>query len=348
VSPVPRSGPLNGFLVADLTFVGTQGWALGTVGCSAGSGRCPAIAHTTDNGRSWQSIKAPAVNVAVPGLGAGGCGSPCVSSIRYASPAVGYLFGPTALLMTTDGGHHWRRQSGHADALESLDGNVIRISDGGGCPPGCRYTAQVAGLGSASWTAVPLPGRTTTATGVLLARTGSRAYLLALGHPAGGAQDARSTLWTSADDGRHWTNRGEPCPQGSREVDSTALTSAPDGSVTVLCRPRTASGRPFVAVSTDGGARFRAGSRTALGGADVSALGAAGASTILVSSDDTYRSTDGGRHFTRLSANSDSSPGALGWLGFASPSVGHGISVDRRTLWTTTDGGRAWVAGRLR
>jgi hypothetical protein len=249
--------------------------------------------------------------------------------------------------MTADGGRTWHPQPGRADALESLDGNVIRITDQGGCPPGCHYAAATAAIGGTSWQRATLPGTATTTTGVVLARTGSRAYALALGHPAGGAQNARSTLWTSADDGRRWTNRGEPCPQGTHEVDSVALTPAPDGSVTVLCQERSAAGHRFTATSTDGGVHFRSGSRTALGAADVGAIGAASSSRILVSSDDTYLSNDGGRHFTRLSANGGSSPGALGWLGFASATIAHAISVDRRTIWTTTDAGRTWRAGRL-
>jgi photosystem II stability/assembly factor-like uncharacterized protein len=351
VSPVPRSGPLNGFLVADLTFVGNQGWALGTVGCTAGSGRCPAIAHSTNDGRRWQSIKPPAVHVAVPGLDTGDCTAPCVTSIRFATPGVGYLYGggaAGALLMTTDGGNHWQRQSGNADALESLDGNVIKISDGGGCPPGCTYRASTAAIGSSSWKTVrTLPSRTTN-TGVLLSRTGSRAFALELGHPAGGAQDARSTLWVSADDGHHWADRGEPCPQGPHEADSVALTSAPDGSVTLLCRVRSAAARQFTVTSTNGGASFTSGSRTALGSGEITALGAASSAILLVSSDDTYRSADGGHHFARLGAQGGSSPGQLGWLGFASSQVAHAISVDRRTIWVTTDGGRSWRAGKLR
>jgi len=349
LAPVPRSGPLNGFVVADVTFVGTQGWALGTVGCTQSSGRCSALAHTTDNGRSWRSITPPPVNVAVPGLDAGGCASPCVSSIRFATAGVGYAFGGGghgALLMTTDAGHHWRRQSGDAVALESLDGNVIRVADGGCDPPGCRYSVTLSAIGGRSWTSATLPGRSGAAVGVQLARTGSHAYLLATGHTAGGAQDARSTLWTSADDGRSWRNRGEPCPQGAQEVDSTLLAPAADAVVVVLCRNRTGA-RTFVAISTDGGAHFTAGSRTALGAAPVGALGAAGANDVLVSSDDTYRTTDGGRHFVRLGANGGSSPGSLGWLGFASPTVAHAVSLDRRTLWVTTDGGTSWRAGRL-
>ena len=350
VAPVPRSGPLNGFLVADVTFVGAQGWALGTVGCTRSSGRCTALAHSTDNGRTWHSITPPPVTAQIPGVDTGGCGSVCASSLRFATPAVGYVFSggsSGALFMTTDGGHHWRRQAGDADALESLDGNVLRVSDAGCDPPGCRYTVQVSAIGSASWAPVALPGAgASAAVGVVLARSGSHAYLLGTGHVAGGAQHATSTLWSSADDGRHWTNRGEPCPQGATEVDSTALTTAPDGTVVVLCRNRV-TGRQFVALSSDGGAHFTVGAKQALGAA-AAVIGAGSARDVLASSDDTYRSTDGGRHFVRLDAEGGSSPGELSWLGFASPTVAHAISVDRRTIWLTTDGGLTWRAGRDR
>jgi photosystem II stability/assembly factor-like uncharacterized protein len=69
---------------------------------------------------------------------------------------------------------------------------------------------------------------------------------------------------------------------------------------------------------------------------------------VLVSTDDLYLSGDGGRRFARLSANGGSSPGALVWLGLASATVGHGISIGRRTIWTTTDCGHSWWAGVLR
>jgi photosystem II stability/assembly factor-like uncharacterized protein len=356
LTPPPSSGPLNGLQVADATFVGHLGWALGTVGCANGSGRCSAIARSTDDGRSWRSVVAPRMNVAIEGLddiGGSDCAAPCIEHIRFATPAVGYLFGDGrngGFFLTTDGGSHWRRQPGGAAALESLDGTVIRIDAPGCDPPGCRYRAEVASIGGTRWQAVPLGGaraQNFMTTGAVLARTGSAAYVLVLNHPAGGGQSAHSVLFASSDDGRHWSNRGEPCPQGPGEVDATALSTAPDGSAAVLCRSRGADSQ-FVAVRAVGQGAFRAGSRDALGAAPVGALAAASRSVVLVSSDDTYRSSDGGRHFRRLSANGDGSPGALGWLGFASPTVGHGISVDRRTLWTTADAGRTWHAGRLR
>ncbi len=350
-APVPRSGPLNGFQIADLTFVGTEGWALGTVGCVQSSGRCTALAHSTDNGRSWRSIVAPRVHVEVPGSGAT-CADPCVQHVRFASRSVGYLFDDGdsgSLFLTTNGGRSWHRQAGRATALETLDGNVIRVAaKTGGCPPGCTYTVQTSAIGGTRWHPVALPGPPGLGDGAALARTGSHAYLLVYGNPAGGAENEKSRLWTSADDGAHWTNRGEPCPQGSsREVDSSLISTSDDGAVAVLCTTRGGTQQSFIAISTDGGATFRAGSRTALGGAPVSALGLAASTTVLLSSDDTYRSTDGGRHFARLSSNGGSSPGVLGWLGFASSTVGHAISVDRRTIWTTTDGGRSWGSARL-
>jgi photosystem II stability/assembly factor-like uncharacterized protein len=353
--PPPPSGPLNGFQVADLTFVGPHGWALGTVGCVRSSGRCSALGYSADDGRSWRSITTPPVHVAVPDLGSGSCADPCVSHVRFATDRVGYLFGggaaggSRALLTTADGGRTWHRRSGGADALESLAGTVIRVGDSGGCPPGCRYRIQTAPVGGSVWRTVTLPGAAGIGDGAELVRTGASAYLLVLGNPAGGAEDERSVLWSSADGGARWTRRGEPCPQsGGREVDSSLLTSAPDGSVTVLCTVRGGRAGPFTATTTNGGASFRAGSRTALGAAPVSALATASARVVLVSSDDTYRSTDGGLHFARLAAGGGSSPGPLAGLGFASSTVGHAISVDRRSIWVTADGGRRWVAARLR
>ena len=92
-----------------------------------------------------------------------------------------------------------------------------------------------------------------TDTGVQLSRTGGQVFLQVYGHVTGGASQAYSVLYVSADGGQNWADRGEPCPQGSTgEVDATALASASDGSVSVLCTQRAGS-VSFVAVSTDGG-----------------------------------------------------------------------------------------------
>lgn len=343
------AGTLRGVRILDLTFAGVDdGWALASADCIHGSGRCTALLRSTD-GRSWHSTPGAAFNV--PGVQ--GCADPCVSHLRFANDSVGYAFGPQALLMTTDGGRTWTREPGGADALETLDGNVIRVTDPGDCVPGCPYSVQLAPIGSTSWHTVSLPGQPG---GVAqLVRTGNVAALQVYGNPAGGAPAPLTTLFTSRDDGAHWTNRGEPCPQQRPssanphgEIDSSRITSASDGSLTVLCTPRVESGPQFTATSTDGGAHFAAGDRRALGAAGVAALAAASRKIILVSSDDTYRSADGGQHFARLGANSGSSPGPSRWLGFESASVGHAISRDGRTIWTTRDAGQAWTHVRFR
>lgn len=347
--PSPAAAPkLTHFRIADLTWVGTEGWALGSADCLSGKGVCDAIEHTSNGGKTWHSMPAPRANISVPNAAAP-CQAPCVSGLRFATTKIGYAYnggGVTspALFMTTDGGQTWQRQSGGALALESANGNVVRLtSSGSGCPGPCHIGISTGPVGGTAWTRRSL-GAVPTPYGLVLARTGARVYLLVEGHVAGGGNDAKSTLFGSNDNGRSWHSSGEPCPQAgsSVEVDSIALSSAPNGDLVVLCRDRGAPGRQFVITSTNGGTSFRAASRTALGSAAVDSLGAATAQVIVLTADDAYRSTDGGNHFARLGANAGSSPGRLAWLGFASPTVGHGISADRRSVWTTTNGGRSW------
>ncbi len=276
------------------------------------------------------------------------CHEPCLSGVRFASTKVGYAYGLKAFYTTADGGFSWHKQVGGAVAVEAADGNVIRVTtSGSGCPGPCQVGIETAPVGSTSWTrrSLGLPGDSFVATAAF-ARTGARAFLLIEANPAGGGQHETSTLFRSADDGHSWARVGEPCPQRDAEDDSVLPSSAPDGSYAVLCRPRGASGRSYVATSTDGGRTFHAGSYR-LGAAFVQALGAASGKVLLLSSDETYRSTDGGNHFARLSADAGSSPGQLSWLGFATSSVGHGISADRRSVWATRDGGRSWASFRF-
>ncbi|HEU5195389.1 MAG TPA: hypothetical protein VFW70_11675, partial [Methylomirabilota bacterium] len=156
----------KGFQVADLTFVGTEdGWALGTGQCfKTPSRRCTALLRTSDGDESWVSVMNPPATI-------GGTCDTCIEHIRFANDKVGYAYGQNALFMTKDGGAHWTRQAGGADALETLSGNVIRVADGGGCPPGCSYQVQTAEVGSGQWQAAPLPG-TVSGDSVVLNRTG--------------------------------------------------------------------------------------------------------------------------------------------------------------------------------
>ena len=348
-SSTPVHQRLSDVRVSDVTFVGNEGWLLGTATCLDGSGQgCTAVEHSTDQGRTWTSIAAPAGVVVPVGPNAGTCTANCLTGIRFATATTGYLFGDGAdgaLFQTTDGGQHWVRQSGTADAIEVADDLVVRVTDKGNCPPGCVYSVRLSVTDRLSGAGrdITLPGARNQGDGAELGRSGPHVYLLSLSNPAGGAQRATSVLWTSSNGGDTWTNRGEPCPQPGSEYDSSELSVGPDGSAAVLCRQRIGQ-RQFLATTTpsSGGAHFTAASTTALGAAPVTAVGTVSASTVVVSSDDTYRTTDGGSRFTRLSADAGSSPGQVSWVAFSSSTVGHAISLDRKTLWLTTDGGRTW------
>jgi photosystem II stability/assembly factor-like uncharacterized protein len=350
--PVPQTAPkevtLTHFSAIDMTFVGTgDGWALGTADCLNGSGgACAAMVRTTDGGATWHGIKPPAANVPSPK-----CGDPCIEHVRFATDQIGYGYGPNALFMTTDGGLTWRRAPGGADALETLDGNVIRVVDqaGGGCVPGCDYNVQTAPIGSAAWHSVDLPGTYDhgSSTGVALARTGQRAFVEVFGRVAGGGSDATSLLYTSADDGASWTRHGDPCPTSPRgEVDSSGITAAADGSVAVLCSPRGATSPEFTARSLDGGATFQAGGPLPddkTGGRLLSA--ASGSVQLVMSFDGLIRTRDGGK--TWQSVPGVPSGAEPSFIGFESPTVGRLVVGTREAIWTTHDAGLTWTPHRF-
>jgi photosystem II stability/assembly factor-like uncharacterized protein len=329
---------LRHFGALDLTFVSpSDGWILGSAECVTVPGTtCAAMVRTTDGGRTWRSLRQPPADVPLPA-----CADPCIDHLRFANTSIGYAFGPSALFMTTDGGASWHAQPGGASALETLAGNVIRVSTA--CNPGCPYTVQTALLGSTSWHPASLPGaQAANNSGVSLTRTGNRAFIDIYGHVTGGAGNATSVLYSSVDNGASWARRGEPCPQVGNEVDSTALASASDGSVTVLCTPRGGTSPQFTSTSTDAGATFHPGTVGALGSAPVTAIGAASGSVLLVANGDAYRSTDSGASFARLGANGGSTPGDAIWFGFETDTVGRAVSEGGSTIWTTLDAGLTW------
>jgi photosystem II stability/assembly factor-like uncharacterized protein len=349
---VPAGPPTGrvpkGFTVADLTFVSTgTGWALGTTpSCAAKP--CTSLVRTTDGGRSWVGIAPPVVGL----QNVDDCTkSACVSGVRFADSHVGYLFGPKVLYLTTDGGAHWRRQSGGAEALEVGDGNVLRLTTTvPGCAPGCTYVAQMADIGTDTWRTV-LKATTASAVSGTLVRAGAKAYVQIYGHTAGGASSAHTALYSSTDGGRTWSARGEPCPQpaGAKvEYDATSIAPAPLGSVVVLCEQRSRNRPAFLATSGNG-ARFVAGPATANLAAPVGAI----SSSVLLAQGATgtpragrlLRSTDGGRTWgvvaTAAAGKGDNA--GPGFLGFENQSVGRWVSpTEPATVWSTTDGGKHW------
>jgi photosystem II stability/assembly factor-like uncharacterized protein len=340
VRPIKVSG-LASFSVIDLSFVSTEdGWVLGTGACpatlAAVAGLCAALAATTDGGRTWSRATPPTAYV----LGSKGCFDPCVEHVLFASSRLGYAYGRTSLFMTTDRGRHWTREPGHADALAIVAGTVIRVS-APCCAPAARYQVQLARVGSASWRPSPVPGGLI---GDAVAVTSGRAdaYLELYENPAGGAGHARSTLYASTDDGRTWVRHDEPCAQvaggtAGNEIDSTAITAAADGSVSVLCEPRGGAPAPFTITSTDNARTFKAPSArlpdTTVGIASLSAF------TIFGCGEQLDRSTDSGRTWTAVARDAQGNC----TMAFPTTSTGYWIAPASQTIWTTHNAGLTWT-----
>lgn len=322
-TPVPA-----GFEVRDLTFVSTdEAWALGTSGH---------LAHTTDGGQHWTALPAPPW-----------AGSAAVQNLRFANQKVGYAYSPEALFLTTDGGISWSRQPDGAWGLEVADGVAVRVVGQGLCAPGCNYRIERAPVGSSTWQQIALPAGQFGA-GAQLARTGKVLALATFGHWAGGASNARGTLFVSDDDGATWATRPVcPSPSGPGEVDLHGVSMGPDGTMLVLCQARMAGGPASLQLSTDAGASFRSLPQT-LGSAAVTLIGAASQSVLFVQSDVLYRSTDGGGSWHRVQS-AGRGPLDASYLGFQTGTTGRVAEPapgqpGARTIWTTRDAGQSWTS----
>ncbi len=140
---------------------------------------------TPDGGRTWTPITQ--LNACLTQCGAG---AEQVTDIRFASPAIGYLydsFASSPLMMTTDDGHRWSVEPGRATvALDVSGGQATRVSASGtGCPGPGRWSIDEAALGSNAWSTVDVSAQ--------LARQGSASYTLFPGNLASGAGSHRPT-----------------------------------------------------------------------------------------------------------------------------------------------------------
>lgn len=288
-----------------------------------------------------------------------------MTRVRFATPHVGYLYGP-ALLMTTDGGRAWQAQPGpRVEALAVADGEVYRVSyHHAGCPGPCHPALQEAKAGATSWRTLiahlAYPDRSGQAQ---IVASGSD-LLVALYGSQAGPVSAQAVVYRSADGGASWRRMADPCsgrgPGGAAvEEDLTRLAAARGGFVAGLCsphvHPRTGA---FVVASADGGASWRTAGAlpntpNAPNAGGLNLLAAASPAVLAVSTGATggsgsvnarlLISSDGGRHWGAAADDAQQIPpgGVPAWLGFQTPQAGWWVSGPH-SVWRTRDGGRRW------
>ena len=342
----------TGFVVVDSSWVSDNvGWVLGGRGCERPS--CGELVRTNDGGAHWRKVSMPNAYVTAKGQGPQrGCPPvACISKIRFANSLIGYTFG-SALFMTTDGGHTWRRQAA-ADLVDSLEisrGLVVRVLyTMSGCPGPCDARIESSRAGSTIWHRLSLPNQGGDA--VTTAVEGSRIYVSRYGNPAGGAGSAHASFARSLDEGKSWSHFDDPCgssPQG--ENDAIDFATAPAGTLVVLCQPRQGdSAASFVLESNNAGATFRRLHTLPLesneSGLHVSA-GSSRAIAVLFtegSSQGVVISRDGGSTWMRslvvaLSPNAGELTGFLGFQDARTARAAFGTAY----IWTTRDAGVTW------
>jgi hypothetical protein len=351
-------GLANSWLV-DLSWVSaTDGWALAAQPCIAGT--CPRLARTADGGVHWHALPNPRAQLQD---GTVDCSKmACVSGVQFASPTVGYLYGPT-LLMTSDGGRTWRAQPGlQVETLTIAGSHVYRVAyDHAGCPGPCLPTLQRAAIGSSAWRPLigllAYPDRSDAAQIVASGPT----LLLAMFGSQAGPVSAQAVLYRSADGGATWQQRTDPCSGragagNSEEEDLTDLAAAPGGFFAGLCSPHSGSGT-FVVTSSDGGESWQtAGALPSVQG--LALLAAVSQTTLAISAGAVAGSgaltarllvtTDAGRHWTTAATETQQilQAGVPAWLGFETSRIGRWISAPH-SIWTTEDGGLHWTRTRF-
>lgn len=304
------------FRAVDATFIGTnQAWLLGTADCLKGPvwPPCNAMVRTDDGGTTWQSVPPPGT----------------FDHIRFATPTIGYAFSPSHMDLTMNG-TDWVPQSGGADALETLDNNVIRVAQlDPSCVGACTDIVETSSIGSSSWTRSNLPPFR--ATSVQLQRTHGLAVLLVRDVTKSGP---KTTLFSSVDRGVNWQARPDGCTNVGPGFAATAMAVGAQGtSLHLLCR--SVHGR-WAIVSDGRRGTLPPGTQHY----PAMELGAADANTLFVVADRLYRSADGGQTWhavLRYSPNQD-----LGPPEFESGSVGRWFTDGGRVVWKTTDSGRTW------
>jgi len=330
-----------GFIAASITFVSPKdGFVLGSAPCLSAR-PCTVILRTSDTGRTWQRIPAPAADVGAdnaPGS---------VSHIRFATTTDGWVYGPD-LWATHDGGLRWSKihVDGQVEDLEASAGVAHYIVLVSGDTPAQHELASTP-IGHEAWelSANSLDQGAAPVADAHIVLQGRRGWVLVNARTV----DAGARL---TPDG--WVLWHPPCA----DVFGPAALMAPTaGEVIALCSEGAWGGdKPpsnHLYFSANGGDSF-ARVRTDVPSPSLEAA-AANADTVVVgrSSKDKYElvaTFDRGHTWTTVFSTAVVDP--IVDLGFTTPDQGVAIQPDAdhhtSRLLLTTDGGHHWRALPIR
>ncbi len=324
---VGRSSVPAGFEPVSFTAVAERDfWLLGTVPCH--HGRCTAIVRTTDGGRSFAAISAPAL----PKTGT-------TPELRFADRLDGFVFVPWRGLFyaTHDGGASWQRLVlGRVLGFATGAGNVDVVTSN---------RLEHSRVSANAWHTRPLPF-SSDGSALDLAAHGASLWLLGT-RPSNG-RSANDALARSSDAGRTFITGAGPCVPGLG--GELAPTSAQ--VVWAVCPTGMLAGATR---STNGGISFaRLRTPPLVNSAQVAPASESTAVLARGVGGRLLRTTDGGKTW-----NAPKTPGGakdIVWLGFTDARVGAALAqtgydasakTEVTALWRTTDGGATWSKVRV-
>jgi hypothetical protein len=274
---------------------------------------------------------------------------PLVWGIRFATPAHGFVFGAD-LWETTDGGEHWRRETGPGGSILSLaaiDGRVLALTANCPAQSGCsqRATLWRRPLAGGAWQTVTLVRASVGLDPTdMIATQGREAAVI----------DDTSVILTG-DGGAIFTVRHTPCTSLTAGVVSSVAVTGPHG-LALLCTGQGFTGHTIkhIYLSSDSGARWTQASRPSTVG-DAGTIAGATPTQLSIATASAaswlFHSANAAAHWRIVRTEFD---GGMGWadLGFTTTADGvviHGPATsDGNTrhspgqLLFTEDGGAVW------
>jgi hypothetical protein len=326
-----------------------RGWLLGTAPCGRKS--CTDVLATGNGGTSWAlagSLATPIATQSTPSdVG--------VSSVTFATPSVGWAYGP-ALYRTANGGRTWQARPlpGHGHQVVALaassNATYLVVSP---CKEfalscvGLHFSFWRASLTGTSWTQVKLtlPSLNSASLGTF----GPAVYLVDTGAPG--------TLYYSAT-GRSFAARLSPCRKNQLDLLQAVPTSAT--SVALLCDGQPQIGQAIKTVyrsANTGRTDTSAGTTSPPG--ENALLAASPSGNLAVgawSTGSVIYVNDG--HQTKWSATlvlTGNAPAGFSGLTFVSNQVAWTVwqpatqgSMEAGRVYVSRNGGRRWTAVTLR